>query len=269
MRCEKIVFSEYVYMRALLWEKKESLPNVEKRPAIVICPGSGYYLCSEREADPISQVFSAAGYQTFILYYSLNKKAAFPQPVLDISKAVAHIRANTEEYGVIPDKIAVYGFSAGGHVCGCLGTLWNREEIKSGAGIENEESRPNAMILGYPVLSTAWINKSEREDGIHISGTLDETQREQLLNCANNIGDHTPPAFIFHTQADSLVPVTDSLTFTQAMVAHNIPVELHIFPEGDHGGALGTMLTNWKLEGYNKWTELCLNWLCRTFNFPE
>lgn len=267
MISKKIIFDKdkNVYMDALLYEKSDELPALKSRPAVVVCPGGGYSFCSKREADPVAMKYAAEGYNTFVLYYSLGKYSAYPNAVADLSKAIAHIRENAEEYGVIPDKIAVCGFSAGGHLAASLGTLWNRPEVQQAAGVKDEQNKPNALILGYAVTSTDWINSDAETCGERVSRGLTEEQREQLLNCRYNIGEHTPPTFLFHTAEDNLVPVSDSLGFAAEMVRHGRPVELHIFPHGGHGASLATALSGWEAPGVEQWMQLSVNWLSRTF----
>ncbi len=267
MILKKIVFDQEknVYMNAYLYEKSDELPELKKRPAVVVCPGGGYRICSAREADPIALKYVAQGFNTFVLYYSLNDYSVFPNSVCDLSRALKHIRDNAEEYGVLSDKIAVCGFSAGGHVAATLGTLWNDPEIQKAAGVSGEENRPNAMILGYAVTSTKWIYTND--DDFPIIRSIPPEKRAERLDCAGNIGDHTPPAFLFHTQEDNTVPVTDSLDFARAMIDKGRPCELHIFPNGWHGLSLATKLTGAEFDDVAQWMPLSVNWLKRTFDF--
>lgn len=257
-----------VYMNACLYQPSEELPALQKRPAVVICPGGGYQMCSDREADPIAAAYLAAGYHVFVLYYSLGEDAAYPAPLCDVSRALAYIRAHAEQWGVIEHQIAVCGFSAGGHLAACLGTLWNRPDIQAAAGVTGDQNRPNGLILGYPVITTAWMLKRGEETYTRIAGALRPEQAEQLLNCDRNVGAHTPPAFLFHTGEDQVVPVTDSLRFASAMQQAGRPYELHIFPQGWHGAALATTLTGWEAPGVEQWMALSVNWLNRLFDFP-
>ena len=130
----------------------EQMPRVVKRPAVIVCPGGGYCALSAREADPVAYQFLAAEFNTFVLYYSLNEHAVFPNSLLDLCAAMKLIRENAEEFGVIEDQLAVLGFSAGGHLTGSLGVHWNNPEIMERSGCKNGENKPNALILIYPVI---------------------------------------------------------------------------------------------------------------------
>ena len=112
--------------------------GVTARPAVLILPGGGYMFCSDREAEPVAMPYLKAGFQAFILRYSLREDSAWPQPLRDYEQAMTLIREHAEEWHVIPDRVAVIGFSAGGHLAGAAATM--------------SVNRPNAAILGYPVL---------------------------------------------------------------------------------------------------------------------
>ena len=117
--------------------------GMEKRPAMVILPGGGYAYCSAREADPVAFPYLQAGYQAFILYYSLNEFAVWDNPLKDYEQAVRVITEHADEWHVDTERIAVIGFSAGGHLAACAATMAN--------------PRPKAAILGYPVISSVKV----------------------------------------------------------------------------------------------------------------
>lgn len=274
MRTEKFDLSGdgRVTLACYLREPKAELPIWEKRPAVVVCPGGGYSGYSDREADPVALSYLAAGFHAFLLIYSLGEKAAFPQPLVDLSRAMALIRSHADEWGVIPDQIAVCGFSAGGHLTASLGVHWNRPEIQRLAGVTGEENRPNALILGYPVITTSWMD----HDGCipRLTAGRDEAETRQLLNCQLHVGPHTPPAFIFHTYEDNCVPVEDSLMFASALAAHDIPFALHIFEKGVHGLSLGTPQSSNGWGGHDEpdfagWMEMSVRWLWKRFGQPR
>ncbi len=252
-----------VYMDCYLHENVPQWQFVKTRPAVLVCPGGGYGMCSPREADVIAQRYMAAGYHTFVLYYSLGERAAFPQPLIDCSVAVKTIRENAEEWSVVPDKIAVCGFSAGGHLTASLGTLWNLPEVQEKADCPNGENQPNALILGYPVITTrSWMKPHLPR----LVGERDWEETVKLLDCSLNVGQHTPPSFLVHTFMDNAVSVEESLCFANAMDRQNIPFELHIFPNGGHGLATGDTETCDGVDpSFSKWIELSILWLDRLF----
>ncbi len=273
MICEKIVFSEEkdVYLMRYTYEKYQGrVYNVLKRPAVVICPGGGYTNVCPREADPVAFQFMAAGYNAFILKYSLGADAVYPNPLLDLCRAMKMIRENAEDWGVIEDQIAVCGFSAGGHLAASLGVYWNDPEIMERSGCLNGENKPNALILGYPVISTSWMENSEKHLA-QLIGDNDWDSTYKKLNLQTGVGKHTPPAFIFHTGRDKSVPPKDSIYFATALLDAGVPYELHIFPNGGHGLSLGTpqLNENGGDKSFPQWVTLCVNWLDRLFQNPE
>ena len=256
-----------IYLNCYLHENVERWQYVKNRPAVLVCPGGAYAMLSPREADPIAQQFTAAGYHTFVLHYSLGDRAAFPQPLIDLSKAMKIIRQNAKEWAVCEDKIAVCGFSAGGHLTASLGTLWNNPEVQEKADCPNGENKPNALILGYPVITTrSWmVPHLDR-----LVGNRDRESTLKLLDCSLNVGAHTPTTFMVHTFWDNAVSVEESMDFATALDKNDIPFELHIFPNGAHGLGLGDEETTDHFDpSFNKWMELCIIWLERVFANDE
>lgn len=277
MICEKYIINEErgAYLMRYAFEKKQAaMPNVMKRPAVVVCPGGGYTSCSPREADPVAFQFMAEGYHTFVLYYSLNEHAVFPNSLLDLCATMKLIRENAEEFGVIEDRIAVCGFSAGGHLTASLGVYWNDPEIMEKSGCFNGENKPNAMILGYPVISTSWMENYDQL--ARIIGDNDWESTYKKLNLHTAVSADTPPTFLVHTGRDAGVPTKDSIKFATALLEAGVPYELHIFPNGGHGLSLATpqvctpeVFPNQGDKSFAQWVRLALNWLERLFQNPE
>lgn len=223
-----------------LLDASPEMPNVRVRPAVLIFPGGGYYICSDREAEPVAMAFLAQGYHAFVLRYSLSENAAFPAPLRDAEEALECIHANAEAWGVSPDKVAVCGFSAGGHLAAALGTMGR--------------TRPNALILGYPV----------------ILESLSRILAVSIPSLEKEVDAQTPPTFIFTTADDTVVPVCHSLRFAEALNQAGVPFELHIFQEGAHGLSLARPHTSGGFKGLvhagvARWIELCTAWLESVF----
>lgn len=245
------------------------MPYRDRRPAVVVCPGGGYFICSDREADPVALRFLAEGYQVFVLYYRLNADAAFPGPLLDLCGAMKFIREHAEEFGVISEKIAVCGFSAGGHLAASLGVYWNAPDIREASGCLRGENRPDALILGYPVISTSWIENDGSLPRLIGQGDYEETYRR--LNLHTAVTADTPQCFLAHTVRDPIVPVEDSIRFASALIQAGVPCELHIFPNGDHGLSLsnGEVCPDGGDPSFAQWTELAARWLRRKWEHPQ
>ena len=126
-------------------------PDIQ-RPAVVICPGGGYAWLSEREGEPIALAFTALGFNAFVVWYRVAPNR-YPRPQQDVASAVAWVRAHAAETHTDPNRIAVMGFSAGGHCAGSLGVWWPKAELWAEMGLTPEQVKPNAMVLCYPVIS--------------------------------------------------------------------------------------------------------------------
>lgn len=238
------------------------LKGEQKRGAVLICPGGGYGYTSEREAEPIALEFNAAGFHAFVLHYSVAPRK-HPQPLLDVSRSIRLIREHAEEWNIVKDKIAVCGFSAGGHVAASLGVHWDKPFLQDGYDDQAETNRPDALILSYPVISSG--EHAHRDSFNNLLGGEPEASLLAEMSLEEQVNEKTPPAFIWHTFEDQLVPVENSLLFAQAMRRQGIPFELHIYPEGPHGLSLATKLTATNEEQINPhvatWMDLCIQWL--------
>jgi Esterase/lipase len=232
-------------------------------------------MASNREADPIALSFLSQGFHAFVLRYSVGDFCTYPTPFIDASRAMQTIRDHANEWHLDRDKIAVCGFSAGGHLAASLGTMWNDPELIAAAGIREGENRPNALILGYPVI-TCQIETNTFMDTMwsKVIGNQPPVQMEDRLSCERHVGGHTPPTFLFHTFMDNVVPIENSLLFAQALTSQDIPFELHIYPNGQHGLSLANAITSSgqkEMEDTDVagWFNLCSSWLWRLFGRPE
>ncbi len=233
-------------------------------PAVIICPGGGYrYLCAQ-EAEPVAKPFLAAGYHTFILYYSVGEEAKGFRPLCQLAETILQIRKKSAEWLVDPRKIAVCGFSAGGHLAASAGTLFNEEKFLKVYG-EKADIRPNAMILGYPVITAdefAHVSSIE-----HVSGARAGSAEYQWFGLDKRVDGLTPPAFIWHTAADTNVPAENSLRFASALSRFKVPFELHIMPEGEHGMSVCTCETGRKSDYNGRWVAWSIQWLNHQFHY--
>lgn len=228
-----------------------------RRPAVIICPGGAYQFTSDREAEPVAVRFFAMGFQCFILRYTVKGSIPFPAPQLELAKAVSLIRQHADQWQVDAEKIAVCGFSAGGHLAASLGVFWNRDFIREPLGLV-DECRPNALILGYPVISSG-----EFAHSLSIHNLLGTRYDEcvGLVSLENQVSQETPPTFIWHTWDDENVPVENSLLFISALRKAGVPTEAHIFPHGPHGLSLATEETGLVQEECRDWPDWAGRWL--------
>ncbi len=214
-------------------------PN--NRPAVIVLPGGGYGMTYPGEGEPIALSYVAHGFCGFVLDYSIYP-ARFPQALLEALEAVRFVREHASEYGIDPQKIAVCGFSAGGHLAACTGTLWNHACLEEYLDQNREMYRPNAMFLAYPVINVAshkgsYLNLfSQREEDL-------TKEMQDLLNLENQVTKGTPPTFLWHTNADSVVPAKASLQFALALAEKKIPYEIRVWTGDRHGTGLGNYVT--------------------------
>ncbi len=228
-----------------------------KRPTVLVLPGGGYRMTSEREAEPIAMRFLARGFNVCVLYYTVVD-TPFPVALLETLTAIKYIRENLEAWQGDENKVYVCGFSAGGHLAASAGVFWDKEISKGYFG--NVESvRPNGLILAYPVI-TSDVSLTH---GLSIKTLLcgrEDTSLRELLSLENQVTESTPPSFIWTTFADALVPCENSLKFAAALREKNIPFELHIFEKGAHGGSTGNLVTCEKNGRFGVWLDLACDW---------
>lgn len=238
--------------------------GIKKRPAVIICPGGGYEYLSDRETQPVAMRFASHGINAFILKYSIS--SPFPAALLELAYAVKYVRENAEKFDIAPDKILLCGFSAGGHLTACLGTLWDSGFLKNITG-STEMFKPNGMILCYPVITSGkYRHKGSIES---ILGKKPSDDMLELVSVEKQVCDKTSKTFIWHCADDKTVPVENTLDFTKALSQYKVPFECHIFPFGGHGLALADESTA-KHEGHinivcSQWTKLAVEWIKREF----
>jgi acetyl esterase/lipase len=202
------------------------------RPAVLICPGGGYGYTSEREAEPIALQFNAAGFHAFVVYYSVAPYR-HPQPLQDVSSAMCIIRDRAEEWRIHPQQIAVCGFSAGGHLAASLGVHWHKSYVQNVPGMEADKNRPDALILSYPVISSGPFAHQGSFENLLGPEASEALQHEMSLE--QHVHDKIPPVFLWHTVEDTAVPVENSLLFAMQLRKHDMPFEMHIYPDRPHG----------------------------------
>ena len=231
--------------------------------SVVICPGGGYgFLAVEHEGAEVAKWLNSLGVTGVMLKYRLAPKYRHPAMIMDANRAIRTVRARASEWGLDPHKIAVLGFSAGGHLASTAGTHYDLGKPKSDDPIERVSSRPDRMILVYPVIAIATpFGHSGSRDNL-----LGKDAPKELVASLSNetqVTKDTPPTFLAHTDADGGVPAENSLLFALALREHKVPVELHLFEKGTHGLGLGS---GWKGHippepSFEAWPGLCATWL--------
>lgn len=226
--------------------------NIATGQALLICPGGGYQgLAFDWEGTQIAKWLNTKGIAGIVLKYRLpssaSVKVSYEAPLQDAKKAMRMIRSHAEDWNIAKDEVGVIGFSAGGHLASTLGNHFENEE--------SQASRPDFMALIYPVISM----KNDLTHQGSRTALLGKNPEEDLVKSFSNetrVSEKTPPTFLIHATDDEAVPVENSLAFYTALKSNDIPVEMHIYPEGGHGFSLGT-----DNEVLQSWPELFYTWL--------
>ena len=235
------------------------------RDAMLVIPGGGYgCVCSDREGEPIALAFAARGINAFVLHYTVKPDDKY-QPLIEASLAMQHIKENADEYAINPDRVFCVGFSAGGHLCATLGTMWHDKELNEKAGIKHGINKPCGMVLCYPVISS---DKAAGHLGSFVNLLGKDIENEEALNsfsAEKRVDENTCPAFIIHTAEDAVVPVKNALLMAEALANNKILFEMHIYPKGPHGMALANSDTNMEREDltdsqYARWVDDVIFW---------
>ncbi len=241
---------------------KEIDPDI-RRPAIILFPGGGYTHLGTREAEPVALRFVALGFNVFTVSYRYEPHY-YPIPMQDGAAVIAHVRSHGKELRTNPDKIIVMGFSAGAHLAGTLGVDWQNAALWQGLGLMPEDVKPNAMVLGYGVISAGeYANRGSfdaltgsRDLAIHAAHSVEKMVTELC-----------PPTFLFAGFDDTVVKVENSILMAQALSEKHITAELHLFPHAPHGAALYNDVTcgprdaNMDVPEAAQWPEMAARFL--------
>ncbi|MBQ3116508.1 MAG: alpha/beta hydrolase [Clostridia bacterium] len=226
------------------------------RPAMLVIAGGGYSAVSLREKEPIALSYAVQGLTTFTLTYSC-KPLHFPTQLLEASMAMIYIREHAEEFMIDPQKICAVGFSAGGHLTGMLATLFDCKEVKETFGERAKLIKPNEVIFSYAVVSNEYF--AHQGSITNISGGCKRLANR--LSIEKHIKKNSPPAFIWGTLNDGVVPSENSFALARAYKEKGIPFEFHIFENGSHGLSVATKETRFVNEPVQAWIGLSVTWL--------
>jgi acetyl esterase/lipase len=224
--------------------------------AVIVAPGGGYRALSMNKEGRIpANYLSSLGIAAFVLKYRLGPKYHHPVELGDVQRAIRTIRSRAAEWHIAPDRIGVMGFSAGGHLASTASTYFDKGNASAADAIDRVSSRPDFAILGYPVitLTEAWTHQGSRSN---LLGEKADNELARSLSTDTRVTKETPPTFLFHTNADTAVPVENSIHYFLALRKAGVPAEMHIFKDGPHG--VGMPMNDTALS---EWPKVLANWL--------
>lgn len=233
------------------------LPDVSKAngAAVLICPGGGYqYEAIYHEGFEFADWLNQHGIAGIVLKYRLPNGHA-DIPLTDAKQAMRIIRSHAAEWHIDPKKIAVAGFSAGGHLASTLGVHYDLGDSTASDPLQHYSSRPDLMILFYPVI-TMKLGETHLGSRQNLLGMHPSDQQVDFYSNELHVTKDTPPAVMMLSDDDKTVPQINSIQFYEALHAHKVPASLYIFPSGGHGWGMHTNISFW-----TEWRALLLNWL--------
>jgi acetyl esterase/lipase len=223
--------------------------------AVIVCPGGGYGgLSMDKEGDQIAKWLNSLGVTAFVLKYRLGPKYHHPVELGDAQRAIRTVRSKAPEYRLLPDRIGIMGFSAGGHLASTAGTHFDAGDASAADPIDRLSSRPDFLVLCYPVISFGpFAHQGSKRN---LLGENPDPKLVESLSNETQVTAQTPPTFLFHTTTDAAVPVENSVMFYAALRKAGVPAELHIYERGPHG--VGLAQTD---EALSSWPARLADWL--------
>ena len=227
------------------------------RPAIVVLPGGGYSYRSMRENEPIVLEFLSRGYQVFVLEYACGeeiRKGLVPER--ECAEALIWIRENSEALDTDKDKVALMGFSAGGHAALSLSCHHEKYGL---------QARPDAVVLAYPVVTMGEYT----HQGTHDNITGGDKEKEKYYSLETQVTSSIPPVFLWHTTQDRSVPPMNSISLLLSLEKVGAVYEYHLFQKGKHGLSTCRNEVGSPEERTEAWIVLADSWLKDLFSFRQ
>jgi acetyl esterase/lipase len=224
--------------------------------AVIIAPGGSYRaLAMDKEGRAPAEYLNSLGIAGFVLKYRLGPRYHHPIQLGDAQRAIRLVRTRAGEWRIAPDRIGIFGFSAGGHLASTASTRFDAGQAGATDPIDRASSRPDFAVLGYPVISLTepWTHQGSK---LNLLGEAPDPALARALSSETQVTSTTPPTFIYHTNADTAVPVENSVAYFLALRKAGVPAEFHVFKDGPHGTGLGQ-----QDPALSVWPTLLANWL--------
>ena len=234
------------------------LPDSSKAvgAGVIVCPGGGYaMLAMSYEGVEEAHWLNSLGIAAFVLKYRLGPRYHHPAELHDAQRAIRMVRSEASNLGIQPDRIGIWGFSAGGHLASTAETHFDFGDPGATDPIGRVSSRPDFAILAYPVitLKPPYAHMGSRN---MLLGENPDPKLVEFLSNETQVTPLTPPTFLFSTDADTLVPAENAVFFFLALRKAHVPAEIHVFARGAHGAGMGE-----KDPSLAVWPNLLANWL--------
>ena len=254
------------YADTYIMDSEINYREYRKRPAILVAPGGAYAVHATKESEPVAIQFMQMGYQVFVLKYSVGsdrsrpekgiiKSAVYPLQAVEMLEALHIVKEHADEWNIDKNRIFLMGFSAGGHLASTVSTHFDSGKSGTTDRLEQYSSRPDFQILFYPVISmTAGLTHSGSREAL--LGKNPSAEAIAQYSNEQHVTAKTPPALLFHSDDDTVVPSMNSVVFYQALKKNKVPAVLYIFDKGGHGWGMRN-----NFEYHNQWTNLLANWL--------
>jgi acetyl esterase/lipase len=230
---------------------------------VLILPGGGYQMLTVPGEGPApARFFREHQVAAFVLRYRHGPRYHYPTTLLDAQRAIRLIKSRAAEYGIDPDKLGVFGGSAGGHLAALLATHYDSDILPATPyvpdSVDSGNARPAFALLLYPVIDLTDDAVTHRGSRTHL--TEDDPSLFAPLSPQLHVTPTSPPVFLVHGTNDRLVPVQNSLLYYQAALAAGVPAEMHILDNGPHGFGMATELDDATVQA---WPEQALRFMAR------
>lgn len=232
--------------------------EIKKRGAMLLLPGGGYGFCSD-EGEKMARWLNFFGVNAFVLKYRVAPYK-HPAPIIDAKRAIRYIRYNADKFNIDPNKVGVLGFSAGGHLAGCVAEFFDKFEQENKDEIDKVCAKPDLAVLCYPVVS---LCESYAHEGSANNLVGEDNELKKVLSLEKNVREDMPEMFLWHTLEDTAVNAVNTLELGVALKNKNVPYSLHIFNKGAHGSVLAE-----NIEETKQWSD-CLKTLLKNKGFVD
>ena len=236
-------------------------PDKATGASVVICPGGGYGGLAGHEGEGYAKWLADNGVAAFVLKYRLGSKG-YRHPVMlgDVSRAIRLVRSRAAEWKLDPQRVGVMGSSAGGHLASTAVTHFDAGKADASDTVDRQSSRPDFGVLCYAVISM--------EDGVthggskaNLLGKDPDPKLVELLSNEKQVTKTTPPCFVWSTQEDKAVPVTNSLRFVAALQQSGVAYDFHVYQKGPHGIGLSEGKNGAAAGDIHPWAKDLLFWM--------